>query len=219
MTLSRSLLLPSLPTSIEKPAGQELDSEDEVSVHYLGFGSKLPPETDTFGKFFKKSCTNCVFYFFWLGPQFVQNIKPIRQLLCTFSSCSDLGIYLIYNIYKFQENQRTKKGSLTFTSLSLSLHFTSLTTSWVGGRWRRLIVATEHCLLLLDLLSLTTNGSWAPACKRQGLGTVRVRLAGDGLKTVRARLAGNGLGTVRAGLARLIFLAVNPFKNQTKRKV
>ena len=35
--------------------------------------------------------------------QFVQNIKPIRQLLCTFSSCSDKCIYMIYNIYKFQE--------------------------------------------------------------------------------------------------------------------
>ena len=35
--------------------------------------------------------------------QLVQNIKPIRQLLCTFFSCSVLGIYMIYNIYKFQE--------------------------------------------------------------------------------------------------------------------
>ena len=33
--------------------------------------------------------------------QSVQNIKPIRQLLCTDSSCSDLGIYLSYNIYNF----------------------------------------------------------------------------------------------------------------------
>ena len=55
------------------------------------------------------------------GPQLLQNIKPIRHLLCTFSSCSVLSIYLLYNIYKFQENQRTKKASL-FTSL----HFTSL---------------------------------------------------------------------------------------------
>ena len=44
--------------------------------------------------------------------QFVQTLKPTRQLLCTFSSCSDLGIYIIYNIYKFQENPKTKKGSL-----------------------------------------------------------------------------------------------------------
>ena len=36
--------------------------------------------------------------------QFVQNFKPMRQLLCTLSSCSVLGIYIIYNIYKFQEN-------------------------------------------------------------------------------------------------------------------
>ena len=49
------------------------------------------------------------------GPQLLQNIKPIRHLLCTFSSCSVLSIYLIYNIYNFQENQRTKKASLSLT--------------------------------------------------------------------------------------------------------
>ena len=99
----------------------------------LALGSKIPPETDTFGKFFKnhvkvvflmvpnltkilksgfkplkvhtfgkffqKSCENGDFDFCWSAPQFVQNIKPIRQLLCTFSSGSDLGIYIIYNIY------------------------------------------------------------------------------------------------------------------------
>ena len=26
-------------------------------------------------------------------------MKPLRQLLCSFSSCSDLGTYIIYNIY------------------------------------------------------------------------------------------------------------------------
>ena len=43
--------------------------------------------------------------FFFLGAtlQLVENIKPIRQLLCTFSSCSVLDIYVIYSIYKFQE--------------------------------------------------------------------------------------------------------------------
>ena len=41
--------------------------------------------------------------FLWATLQLVKNIKPIRQLLCTFSSCSVLGIYMIYNIYKFQE--------------------------------------------------------------------------------------------------------------------
>jgi len=74
--------------------------------------------------------------------QLVQIYKPIRHLFCTFSSCSDLGIYLSYNIYNFQENQRTKNRSLhSLTFHSLSLHFTSLTTSWVGGRQRgRMIV-------------------------------------------------------------------------------
>ena len=66
-------------------------------------------------------------------------------------------------------------------------------------------MATKHCLLLLVLLSLTTSGFRAPAQKREGLDTVRARLAGDGLETVRARLAGDGLGTVRARLAWLFF--------------
>ena len=35
--------------------------------------------------------------------QLVENMKPIPQLLYTCSSWSDLGIYMIYNIYKFQE--------------------------------------------------------------------------------------------------------------------
>ena len=35
--------------------------------------------------------------------QLVQNIKPIRIFFCTTGSCSDLGIYLIYNIYKFHQ--------------------------------------------------------------------------------------------------------------------
>ena len=83
------------------------------------FCSKLHPETDTFGTFFQKSCESGVFDFSWSGPQFVQNIKPIRQLLCTFSSSSDLDIYHIYNIYKFQENQRAKKASLFFKHVNL----------------------------------------------------------------------------------------------------
>ena len=58
--------------------------------------------------------------------QLVQHIKPICQLLCKFSSCSVLGKNMIYNIYmyiyKFQENQRTKKASLSLLFTSLSLH-------------------------------------------------------------------------------------------------
>ena len=96
---------------------------------------------DTFGKFFQKSCESGVFDFCWSGPQLVQNIKPIRKLLCTFSSGSVLGIYLIYNIYKFQENQRTKKGSL----FTFHFTFTSLTTSCAGGRQRKSRAAiTQH---------------------------------------------------------------------------
>ena len=107
-----------------------------------------PLKVHTFGKFFQKSCESGVFDFCWSGPQFVQNIKPIRQLLCTFSSCSDLGIYIIYNIYKFQENQRTKNRSLHFHfhSLTSLTHFTTSACApglrplgpWVCKRWRSL---------------------------------------------------------------------------------
>ena len=122
------------------------------------FCSKLHPETDTFGTFFQKSCESGVFDFSWSGPQFVQNIKPIRQLLCTFSSCSDLGIYIIYNIYKFQENQRTKKASLFHsTSLTHSLHFFTIDLEEsYRNRYRRITLgsrtsylATENKLLTL----------------------------------------------------------------------
>ena len=69
------------------------------------FCSKIPyGESDTFVKFFHKIQIPIRKKFF-VGAtlQLVENIKPIRQLLCTFSSCSVLGIYMIYNIYKFQE--------------------------------------------------------------------------------------------------------------------
>ena len=44
--------------------------------------------------------------------------------MCTFSSCCVLGIYMIYNIYKFQEKKRTKNPSLfTFTFSLFTFHF------------------------------------------------------------------------------------------------
>ena len=61
--------------------------------------------------------------------QFVQHIKRIRQLLCTFSSCSDFGINMIYNIYiSFMKNKGPNKHHF-FTSLTQSLtsHTYSLT--------------------------------------------------------------------------------------------
>ena len=57
----------------------------------------------SWGSIFEKSPTCCVFEIFFLDPQLHQTFKPIRHLLCTFSSCSVLSIYMIYNIYKFQE--------------------------------------------------------------------------------------------------------------------
>ena len=77
--------------------------------------------SDTFVLIFQKIVLHMgILIFVRSTLQLVENIKPIRQLLCTFSSCSHIGIYIIYNIYKFQENQRTKKASL-FTSLTHSL--------------------------------------------------------------------------------------------------
>ena len=92
----------------------------------------------------------------------------------------------MYNIYKFQENQRTFLSSFTFTS---QLTWESRTSylanddqlaAWAfgssgfrfaggGGHWRA---------------DMASGG--------EGFGTERARLAGDGLCTERARLAQGG---------------------------
>lgn len=59
--------------------------------------------------------------------QLVQNIKPTEQLLCTDSSCSDLGLYLRYNIFKFDPIQRTFLDSLHLPTHPLA-HFTQFTS-------------------------------------------------------------------------------------------
>ena len=79
--------------------------------------------------FFKNSLHEGVFENSWKFLQLVQTFTPITNLLCTFSSCSDLSIYLNYNIYKFHQIWRTKNG---FTSL----FFTSLTRSIAGIKER-----------------------------------------------------------------------------------
>ena len=56
--------------------------------------------------------------FFCRVPKSLQTFKPIRELAAHFKSNRVIGIYLIYNMYKFQENLRTFLDSLT--------HFTSL---------------------------------------------------------------------------------------------
>ena len=45
------------------------------------------------------------------GPilQLVQNIKPIKKLLCTDSSCNQLGIYVTCNIYNFPLDLKSQK--------------------------------------------------------------------------------------------------------------
>ena len=44
-----------------------------------------------------------ILIFCWATLQLVQIFKPIRNLFCTTGSCSDLGIYLVYKIYKFHQ--------------------------------------------------------------------------------------------------------------------
>ena len=55
-------------------------------------------------------------------------------MLCTFSSCSDLSIYLNYNIYKFHQIWRTKNAFHFFFTHKHSLR--SLFGSGGGGRRR-----------------------------------------------------------------------------------
>ena len=88
-------------------------------------------------RFSKNRPTCCDFEKKILDSQLHQTFKPIRILFCTASSCSDLGIYLSYNIYNFHPIWRTFLDSLH--SLHSLTHFTSLTSrpallSWVPGR-------------------------------------------------------------------------------------
>ena len=78
-------------------------------------------------RFSKNRPTCCDFEKKILDSQLHQTFKPIRILFCTTCSCSDLSIYLSYNIYKFHENWRTILDSLTH-SLTHSLHFTHFTS-------------------------------------------------------------------------------------------
>ena len=54
-------------------------------------------------RFSKNRPTCCNFEKKILDPQLHQTFKPIRKFFCTFSSCSVLSIYMIYNIYKLEE--------------------------------------------------------------------------------------------------------------------
>ena len=55
---------------------------------------------------FKKSRSPLGIFFVGATHQLVLNIKPITKWAFTFSSVFVIGIYIMYNIYKFQENQR-----------------------------------------------------------------------------------------------------------------
>ena len=51
----------------------------------------------------KKTCRNGDFDFFGRLPKSLQTFEPIRELAAHFNTNRVIGIYMIYNIYKFQE--------------------------------------------------------------------------------------------------------------------
>ena len=100
--------------------------------------------------FFKNSLQEGVFENSWKFLQLVQTFTPITNLLCTFSSCSDLSIYLNYNIYKFHQIWRTKNGftfhftfTFTFTFTSLHFHFTFTSLSQLTLKSRTSYLAND----------------------------------------------------------------------------
>ena len=58
-----------------------------------------PGNRQVVSRFSKNRPTCGDFDFFFPDPQLHHTFKPIRDLLCTFSYCSVLSIYMIYNIY------------------------------------------------------------------------------------------------------------------------
>ena len=113
----------------------------------------------------------------------VENIKPIREFLCTFSSCSVLGIYMIYNILSFRK-KRTKNGSL-FTSLtSLTIKFGE---SYLVPPQRRLTLGSRTSYLANDdqrlaapsLQGVEVVGEkiWVPG--GEGFGTEKITYGGS----------------------------------------
>ena len=73
-------------------------------LHFFTQKEHLPAQNPKFiVKKQKINVPGVILIFCWATLQLVQNIKPIRNLFCTASSCSDLSIYLIYNIYKFHQ--------------------------------------------------------------------------------------------------------------------
>ena len=73
-----------------------------------GFAAKFPKKAShrLFFRLFarlKKSCRNCDFDFFGRVPISLQTFKLTRELAAHFNTNRVIGIYMIYNIYKFQE--------------------------------------------------------------------------------------------------------------------
>ena len=60
-------------------------------------------KTVTFSMIFKKSLEMLILIFFGRVPKSLQPFKPIRELAAHFNTNRVIGIYMIYNIYKFQE--------------------------------------------------------------------------------------------------------------------
>ena len=107
-------------------------STPNLTITTRKFESQFAPgNRQVWSQFSKNRPTCCDFEIFFPDPQLHQIFKPIRHLLCTFSSCSVLSIYMIYNIYKFQGNQRPKICS--FISEQVNLIGNSFLKSYVFG--------------------------------------------------------------------------------------
>ena len=65
--------------------------------------SLSPSVFSTFSTIKKKSYRNGHFAFFGRVPKSLQTFEPIRELADNFNSNRVLGIYMMYNICKFQE--------------------------------------------------------------------------------------------------------------------
>ena len=152
-----------------------------------------------------------ILIFCWATLQLVQNIKPIRILFCTTGSCSDLGIYLIYNICKFHQTLRTLLDSLPFTSLPSLTHSPHSLTSRPDSKGSTCTEGwpdSSRPSVLHPSSPPTKEGGCAlpplPMKIEGGLCTERARLVTLSFVAERARLGHfSGFGTERARLGPL----------------
>ena len=140
--------------------------------------------------------------------QIVQNIKPIRILFCTMGSCSDLGIYLIYNICKFHQTLRTLLDSLpSLHSLTPLTHSPHSRPDSKGSTCTEGWPDSSRPSVLHPSSPPTKEGGCPlppPMKINGGLCTERARLVTLSFVAERARLGHfSGFGTERARLGPL----------------